>query len=469
MRIGILTIIALSIACLASAQVLITNTTVFDVENKKLLSNHYVMVQNGKITYIGGKITAPKGTRIIDGSGKFLIPGLVDTHMHFFQSGGVFTRPDEIDLRKYRPYSEEIAWTHNNMENTLRRYASVGITTVVDVGSTINFLIQRDSFRTKDYAPTIYMTGPLLTTFEPPVYKGLQNDGPFYEMKTVEDARNYVHKQLPYKPDFIKIAYLVWGSNKDSLARSFLPLLKAAIDETHKLGLRVAVHATQRIASQLAAEAGVDHLVHVVTDELVNPEYIQLLKAKKIVVSSSQIVFGGYSTVFGQNYRLNKTDSYYSHPAPLQTLVDFKNLPDTALLNQLLTSVKNGQERERRRDSILGVNLKRLVDAGVPVATSTDAGNIGTPHVSSYFRELQVMKQSGLDMWQLLQSSTINGAKAVGNENIFGSIKIDKRADMVLLLRNPLDKIDNWKTIDWVINKGVAWKPDSLFMRSILR
>jgi len=469
MRIGILTIIALLITCLASAQVLITNTTVVDVENKKLLPNQYVMVQNGKITYIGGKMTARKGTQVIDGSGKFLIPGLVDTHMHFFQSGGVFTRPDQIDLRKYKPYSEEIAWTHNNMENTLRRYSSAGITTVVDVGSTINFLIQRDSFRTKDYAPTVYMTGPLLTTFEPPEYKGLQNDGPFYEMKTVEDARNYVHKQLPYKPDFIKIAYLVWGSNKDSLARSFLPLVKAAIDETHKLGLRVAVHATERITAQLAAEAGVDHLVHVTLDELIKPEFVQLLKSKNIVVSSSQIVFGGYSTVFGQNYRLNETDSYYSHPAPLQTLVDFKNLPDTALLNELLNSVKNDQVRERRRDSILGVNLKRLAEGGVPVATSTDGGNIGTPHVSSYFRELEVMKESGLDMWQLLQSSTINGAKAVGKENIFGSIHENKRADMVLLRKNPLESIDNWKTIDWVINKGVAWKSDTLFMRSVLK
>ena len=73
------------------------------------------------------------------------------------------------------------------------------------------------------------------------------------------------------------------------------------------------------------------------------------------------------------------------------------------------------------------------------------------------------MQQSGLNMWQLLESSTINGARAVGRETEFGSIKKGKRADMVLLSKNPLDSIDNWKQIDWVIIKGVAWKPDDRF------
>ncbi len=75
-------------------------------------------------------------------------------------------------------------------------------------------------------------------------------------MKTEEDARNNVRRELPYKPDFIKIAYVVPGRNKDSVARSYLPLVKAAIDESHKAGLRVAVHAFERLTAQLAVEAG---------------------------------------------------------------------------------------------------------------------------------------------------------------------------------------------------------------------
>ncbi|HRF19212.1 MAG TPA: amidohydrolase, partial [Chitinophagaceae bacterium] len=69
----------------------------------------------------------------------------------------------------YRPYAEEIQWVHNHMEDFLRRYLSVGITSVIDVGATYNFLRQRDSFTTKNYAPLIRITGPLLTTYVPEV------------------------------------------------------------------------------------------------------------------------------------------------------------------------------------------------------------------------------------------------------------------------------------------------------------
>jgi imidazolonepropionase-like amidohydrolase len=140
MRTPLLLAVALTATIISHAQLLITNTTIADVENKKLLQSQNVLIQNGLITAIGTKVNAPAGIQTIDGTGKYLIPGLVDAHMHFFQSGGIYTRPDAIDLRKYKPYNEEIAWAHNNMENFLRRYAYAGITSVIDVGSTINFL-----------------------------------------------------------------------------------------------------------------------------------------------------------------------------------------------------------------------------------------------------------------------------------------------------------------------------------------
>ena len=462
----LLILVALVLTHSLPAQLLITNTTVVDIENKKLLPSTNVLVQDAVIVAIGKNVRAPSGAQIIDGSGKWLVPGFTDTHVHFFQSGGIYTRPDQVDLRKFKPYEEEIAWTHNNMENLLRRYARAGITTVVDVGSTNNFLQQRDTFRNKDYAPSVYMTGPLFTTWEPPVYKGLQNDEPFYEMKTADGIRTYLQSQLSYKPDFIKIAYIVPGSNKDSVAKSYLPLVKAVIEEAHKFGLRVAVHAFERLTAQLAVEAGANHLVHVPFNEPVNAEFIQLLKNKKVVVSSSQIVFEGYRKTFGQYYQPGSHDFHYADPTPINSILSFKDLPDTALTADLLRSTQSYAARAKVNDSILQLNLKRLVDGGVAVATATDAGNIGTLHVASYFHELMVMQQSGMNMWQLLESSTINGARAVGKEAEFGSIRKGKRADMVLLSKNPLDSIDNWKQVDWVIIKGVAWKPDDVFKPS---
>ena len=133
----------------ANAQLLIRNTSIVDVENKKILPQQNVLIQNGIITDISKNIKAPSGTTVVHGSGKWLMPGLVDAHVHFSQSGGIYTRPDAIDLRRNRRYEDEVRWTHQNMEGLLRRYARAGITSVVDVGSTVNFLTQRDSFRSK--------------------------------------------------------------------------------------------------------------------------------------------------------------------------------------------------------------------------------------------------------------------------------------------------------------------------------
>jgi hypothetical protein len=352
------------------------------------------------------------------------------------------------------------------MESLLRRYTAAGITSVIDVGSTINFLKQRDTFRAKSYAPAVYMTGPLLTTWEPEEFKGLKEDEPFYEMKTPEDARAFVQKQLLHKPDFIKIWYIVIGRNTDSAARAHLPLVQAVIDEAHKNNLRVAVHATERITAQLAVEAGADLLVHGIDDEPVDASFVQLLKNKKVVLSPTLVVSSGYRKAFSQAYDLTPDHFHYAHPAPVNSIVDFKHLPDTTLLSRHRAGMQRTASRAKTEDSLLRLNLKRLTDGGVTIATGTDAGNIGTQHVSSYYDELVAMQQSGMNMWDLIQASTINGANAVGKDAEFGSVTKGKRADLLLLFNNPLDSLSNWKSIDWVISKGVALKPDSVLKPS---
>ncbi|GAA4323109.1 amidohydrolase family protein [Flaviaesturariibacter amylovorans] len=448
-------------ASLVRAQLLIRNTSIIDVEHKKILPPQDVLVQNGVIAAIGKKLPAPAGVEVIDGTSKWLMPGLVDAHVHFFQSGGIYARPDAVDLRKYRSYQQEVDWVHRNMERFLRRYTRAGITTVVDVGSTLPFLKQRDSFRNKWYAPAVFMTGPLLTTWMPDAYRGLGGEEPFFEMKTTDDARRLVRRQLPYKPDFIKIWYIVMGRNTDSAARVHLPLVQAVIDEAHKNNLRVAVHATEQITARLAVESGADFLVHGIEDEPVDASFVQLLKDKGVVLSPTLVVSQGYRDAFGQTYRLSSGHIQHAHPAPLNSVLDFKHLTDTALRERYRVGVARSNAAAQTTDSLLRRNLKRFVDAGVLIATGTDAGNVGTQHVASYYDELEAMRQSGMDLWQLLQASTINGARSVGKGAEFGSVAVGKRADLLLLSRNPLDSLGAWKRIDLVINRGGTIRPDS--------
>lgn len=445
---------------------MIRNTTVVDVEAKKLLPGQDVFVQNGTIIAMGKKLSVPAGATMIDGSGKYLMPGLVDAHVHFFQSGGIYTRPDAIDLRKDKPYAEELRWLHQNMEAQLRRYVRAGITSVIDVGATISFLQQRDSFRNKAYAPSVYMTGPLLTTYEPQVFQGLKDEEPFYLMKTPEEARAYVRRQLPYKPDFIKIWYILLGRNKDSAARASLPLVQAAIDEAHKNNLRVAVHATERITAQLAVQAGADLLVHGVEDEPIDASFVSLLKQKGTVLSPTLVVAGNYMKTFAQDYRPTAEDFRYAHPTPLTSLYNLPAASDTGLVRQYQAYAVRNRAAAKREDSLRQENLRRLAEGDVIIATGTDAGNIGTQHVSSYYDELAAMQQSGLSGWDLLQASTINGAKAVGRSGEFGAVKKGLRADLLLLEKNPVEDFRNWQSITAIINRGTLLQPDSLLRPS---
>ncbi|PZR28539.1 MAG: amidohydrolase [Citrobacter freundii] len=459
-----LTLILLSFTFYSHAQILIRNTNVVDVEKRKILAGYSVVVQDGKIISVDKdrQYKLAPGTTVIDGTGKYLIPGLVDAHVHFFQNGGIFTRPDAIDLRKYHPYNEELKWTHNNMEDYLRRYTSAGITTVIDVGSSFNFLTQRDSFTSKTYAPDIYMTGPLLTTYIPPAFKGLEKESPFIEMTSEETTRQGVRDQLPYKPDFIKIWYIVLDKDKEAGARKNLPLVQAAIDEAHKNNLRVAVHSTEKITAQLAVEAGADYLVHSV-DDPIDDNFVQLLKKKGTVLCPTLIVADGYSSSFGHMYKFTSDELQLSNPTNVASILDFP-WPDTALGKRYVQALSRPDRvaQIKSEDSILASNLKKLVAAGVIIAAGTDAGNIGTQHVGSYFPELKAMLDAGCSTWDILQAATINGAKALNKQAEWGSIAKNKQADLVLLNSNPVESLDNLRKIDWVINKGVALKPDSL-------
>ena len=460
------TLFAFTISLSAVSQTYITNVTIIDVVKQKLIPSQTITIKDNVIANIqpSAKVKVPEGSVIIDGSGKFLMPGMTDAHVHFFQSGGLYTRPDAIDLRKDKPYDKEIDWVHNNMEDFLRRYLQCEITSVIDVGCTYNFLQQRDSFANKNYVPSIYMTGPLLTSYEPDVFKNLKNDEPFILTKTVEDAVKGVDEELPYHPDFIKIWYIVKPDSVEHSARKYQPVVKAIIDEAHKHNLKVAVHATERITAELAVESGCDYLVHGVEDEIVSDDFIKLLKTKKVIDCPTLIVEDGYYKTFGQTMNYSTYDLMNSNPEQIGSIEDLKHLPDTAIIAYYKKSLNTPSllKKWHHDDSVRMVNLKKMIDGGVTIAAGTDAGNIGTQHATSFFGELKAMQQSGLTNWQIIQSATINPAKILNHQDSMGSITVGKKADMVLLNANPVDSLDNIIKIDLVINKGHVINPDTL-------
>lgn len=470
MRSGTLLLLLLITFFRAYTQTYIIHANFVDVESRATRPDYTIVIRNDTIDQVGpsGKSRPTPGATVIDATGKWVMPGMVDAHVHFFQTGGLYTRPDAIDLRKYQPYEKEIEWYKNNMDGQLRRYLSCGITTVIDDGATLGLLKQRDSFVTKSYAPRILMAGPLISiAYNPKPFDNIPDpDKPFYTVNTPAEAVKMTTQEYDHRPDFIKIWYIVLDPNTEKGAQANFPMVKATIEEAHLHHYKVAVHATQKIAAQLAVEAGADFLVHEVDDELIGEPFIRLLKDHGVVVCPTLVVMDDCFATFGQNYIPTAEDIAKGDPVQLASLQDLRYLPDTLISHDYQRLAKRRAKVNAHDDSVRSANLKKMADAGIIIATGTDAGTPGTLHASSFFKELRDMQQAGLTNWQILVASTLNGAKAIGKDNEFGSIRKGKAADLLILRADPLADLANLEKLDWVLHRGAIFMPDTLANRS---
>jgi len=144
----------------------IVGATVLDGTGGPARPDAVVVVDGERVKAVGSRAEVPlaKGLRIVDGRGRWVMPGLIDAHVHFFQSGGAYTRPDVIDLRGHRSYEEEIAGVKRRLDATFARYLLCGVTSVVDAGGPMwNFEVRDRAARTA-LAPrvTVDTSGPAI-------------------------------------------------------------------------------------------------------------------------------------------------------------------------------------------------------------------------------------------------------------------------------------------------------------------
>ena len=436
----------------------IVHSTVVNVISGMLDIDQTVLIDSNRVSNIGPfkKIKIPEGALIINGTGKFLMPGMIDGHIHFFQSGGLYTRPDGLNLSSVYSYEKDQRWIKDNLNGLLARYLACGITTVIDVGGPFSNYDVRGKVTGEPKAPDAWVTGPLISTYLPPNLD--KKDPPIIKVNSEEEARELVKEQLPFKPDFIKIWYIVLNGQK---AETNLPIVKAAIEESHAHGLKVAVHATEYETARLAILNGADILVHSIDDKVLDDEMLQLLRSKQTVYIPTLIVAQNYNRTFTQQFNFSSYDLAHADPFMVGSLMDIQHIEK----NKLPFDYKQLRTRlpvPGREDSIMLANLKLVQQKGGLVVAGTDAGNIGTQHASSYFDELLVMKQAGLSNWEIIRSATINAARGFGKEKESGSIEKGKRADMLLLDKDPTQDLSALASINTVIHRGRPFKPAEL-------
>ena len=418
-----------------------------------------VVVRDGRIVDAGPRsaVAIPADAERIDASGKWLVPGYIDAHVHFFQSGGLYTRPDAFDLREVVPYEQEIANIRANLDDTFRRTLRSGITSVVDVGGPMANFEVREQARTTTLAPRVFVAGPLVSTWKPPVLSDLA-DPPIIAAATPEQARELVRRQAALRPDFIKLWFVL---NPGETPPQFLPVIKAAIDEAHAAKLRVAVHATELETARAALQAGADVLVHSVDDAPLDAAFIALLKQRDVPYIPTLAVADGYPRIALRAPALNAEERAWGNPDVISTFDDLNRLSPDFVPAGLVRAWKAGRKPPPISQVMLN-NLKAAQDAGVRVATGTDAGNPGTLHGASYFRELRLMAQAGLTPAQILADSTLGGARMLAREQELGSIAKGKFADLVVLDADPLASVDNFSRIHAVMKNGELFAADGI-------
>src|SRR6201984_1615719 len=299
-RLTVLILVMYAISVRAE-KISLVGATVINPADGKVLPNATVVINGDKIERVAmGKQDAATLGRQIDCVGKFILPGYIDTHVHFFQSADLFTRPDGADFNSVRPYKDEVAWIKSHLEDTFARYIRCGITSVVDVGGPMwNFDVRKKA-NAAPKAPRVAVAGPLISSVsrekldlgDPPIVK---IDGP-------DQARDFVRKLAEQKPDLVKIWYIV---DENHPVDAFRPTVRATVEESHAHKVRVAVHATELETARAAVEEGADILVHSVIDQPVDNAFVKLLKDRNIILCPTLVVFERYGRVF--SHRLNFT------------------------------------------------------------------------------------------------------------------------------------------------------------------
>ena len=434
----------------AVAQTAFVGATLFDGTGADPVENSVVIVVGDRVLNVGTRdvVKIPDEFGVVDVSGKWMVPGLIDAHIHYFQSGGLYTRPDVIDLRGWRSYEKEMACIEADLDETFRRYLVSGVTSVVDVGGGYwNFGV-REKANEQLYAPRTAVAGPLVSTVSRPQMD--IGDPPIIEVDSPEMARELVRKQLEYEPDLIKIWFIV---PRDGNFAPNLPIIEATIDEAHAAGVRVAVHATQLEAARASVKAGADVLVHSVDDAAVDEDFVSLVKESGTIYTSTLIVMEGYGDVLGGNVRMMDIELELGDPDVVMT---WSEVPMGADADEIRA---RRRARLERTMPVMQQNLKKMQDGGAIVAAGTDAGNIGTLHGPAIHREYELMAEAGLTPREILVNATRNAALVFSAEPEMGTIEKGKFADFLLLDADPLIDVANLQRIHRVVKGGVALDP----------
>ncbi|MFP8489453.1 amidohydrolase family protein [Gracilimonas sp. Q87] len=451
-------IVTLLISCSANQNeteyTVLKGATVFDGNGGEPIKNSEVLIRNDRIDCIGeaGDCSIPMGTEVIDASGKFITPGLIDAHMHFFQTGFFDSRPDAMDLNDTYPFPEIAAYQEQNPERYYDTYLCSGITGVYDVGGMSWSVALQEQAEENSRAPHVAAAGPLLT----PV-PGAPFDLPSDRVLVQLDSEETGVKMVQYMSALGSTGVKFWMLRADD--EDYMDRVKAAANEIEKHDNQMIVHATSLDQAKAAVESGAKLLVHSVSDQLIDDEFVEMMKEKGTIYNPTLIVGAGYTVAYRAAadiapIPINDPNGCVDQRTRelITSAAQFKDHP--RLSDQFKERLQNFDPETDMTTDIMLQNLKTLYEAGVPIVVGTDAGNPGTLHGISIYDEMEMMQQAGISPKDLIVMATKNGAMTMNRQNDFGTLERDKLADLILLESDPSEDITNMRSLSHVMIKG---------------
>jgi imidazolonepropionase-like amidohydrolase len=413
-------ILAALLACFSLAAfaepIAITHVTIVDAATGALQRDATVVIDGTRITAVGA-VAVPKGSKVVDGRGKFLIPGLWDMHVH-------------------------LSWTTSS---ALPLLVANGVTGVRDLGG---HLPEIDGWRARIEAgtlvgPRIIRVGPILNAKSFNKYQ--------YVLGTADESRTAARLLKFLGVDFLKV-------HRRTERESYLAL----VDEAKKLGIQVVGHIPMTVAPGEASDAGQFTIEHVATlfegtfstalGEKPMVPAMQEWRAKEADALFARFVKNG--TIFDPTLF-----AYFPPPPPPASDVDSpyvaKSLKAVAATRPAMTDAERASHRavyDEFREVVRAANR-----AGVMMIAGSDIADVRIPGITLH-QELAALVECGLTPLQALQTATINSAKAVHREAESGTIEAGKAADLVLLDANPLEDIHNTTRIAAVVANGKLFR-----------
>jgi imidazolonepropionase-like amidohydrolase len=406
--------------------VVITGVAVIPMDRDEVLQNQTVIVENGRISYVGAARSAPAGATVVDGRGKFLIPGIAEFHAHVPSGGGAI-----------------------HAHRALSLYALAGVTTARGMLGAPLHLALRDSIRNGQvFGPRLLTSGPS--------FNANTVSSPAVAVAMVTDQKNAGYDLLKIHPGVPRVAFDSLAATANRLRIPFsghVPLeIGLDIALTSKYStidhldgfLEAMYNGTQPLTPELNGFFGLGIVRQL--DQSRFPSIVDRVKASGVAMVPTQILMDNYTNeLTGEQLTSTEEFKYWLPPAVAQW---------RTMKNNLLAQPQASSEQRQEFTALRRKFIKTLYDSGVTFLLGSDAPQFWNVPGFSAHRELGALVAAGLTPYQALRTGTVNVAKFLGEEGRSGVVRAGARADLILLDANPLQDISSTLRISGVVVNG---------------